>query len=105
MCVQKGSQNIERKEKERKISTLVELFDRVGLWNNGRKTVGMVCRPCQAEGTQSEAAYGRQIKREGPSYRERHKGRVHCRVCGEEMMSGSLAWHRMTQHGQFAEER
>ena len=32
-------------------STLVGLFDRVGLRNNVRKTVGMVCRPCQATGT------------------------------------------------------
>ena len=39
-------------------STLVGLFDRVGLQNNVRKTVGMVCRPCQAEGTQLGAAYG-----------------------------------------------
>ena len=105
MCVRKGSQNIERKEKERKISTLVELFDRVGLWNNGRKTVGMVCRPCQAEGTQSEAAYGRQIKREGPSYRERQKVRLQFRECGEDLAAGSLVGHRMTQHGQLAEER
>ena len=37
-------------------STLVGLFDRVVLWNNVCKTVGMVCRPCQAAGTQSEAA-------------------------------------------------
>ena len=30
-------------------STLVRLFDRVGLNMNVGKTVGMVCRPCQAE--------------------------------------------------------
>ena len=32
-------------------STLVDLFDRVRLQTNARKTVGMVCRPCQAAGT------------------------------------------------------
>ena len=32
--------------------TLVGLFDSVGLWTNGRKTVGMVFRLCQAAGTQ-----------------------------------------------------
>ena len=42
-------------------STLVGLFDRVGLKNNVGKTVGMVCHPCQATGTQSEAAYGRRM--------------------------------------------
>ena len=47
-------------------STLVGLFDRVGLQTNIRKTVGMVCRTCQAAGTQLEAAYGRQMTGEGP---------------------------------------
>ena len=36
-------------------STLIGLFNRVGLQTNVRKTVGMVCLPCQATGTQSEA--------------------------------------------------
>ena len=49
-------------------STLVELFDRVSLKTNVWKTVGMVCRPCQDAGTQSEAAYGKQMKGSGPSY-------------------------------------
>ena len=51
-------------------NTLVNLFDRVGLRNNVGKTVGMVCRTYQAAGTQSEAAYGRHIKVEGPTYQE-----------------------------------
>ena len=42
-------------------NTLVGLFDRVVLRNNYVKTVGMVCRPCQAAGNQSEAAYRRHI--------------------------------------------
>ena len=37
--------------------TLVGIFDRVGLRTNIRKTVRMVCRSCQAAGSQSEAAY------------------------------------------------
>ena len=32
-------------------NTLVVLFDRVGLRTNVGKTVDMVCRPCQAAGT------------------------------------------------------
>ena len=60
-------------------NTLVGLFDRVGLRTNIEKTVGMVCRPCQAAGNQLEAAYGRRITGEGSTYRERQKGRVHCR--------------------------
>ena len=46
--------------------TLVGLFDRVGLRTNVRKTVGMVCRPCQAAGTQSEVVYGRRMMGEVP---------------------------------------
>ena len=65
----------------------------------------MVCRPCQAAGNQLEAAYRRRITVEGPTYRERHKGRVHCRDCGEDMEARSLASHMMTQHGQVAEAR
>ena len=45
------------------------------------------------------------MKGEGPSYRERHKVRVQCRKCGEEMAAGSLAGYRMTQHGRAVEER
>ena len=51
-------------------STLVCLFDRVGMRTNVRKTVGMVFCPCRAEGTQSEVEYGQQMTGEGPSYRE-----------------------------------
>ena len=39
------------------LNTLVGLFYRVGLRTNVRKTVGMVYRPCQAAGNQSDAAY------------------------------------------------
>ena len=85
--------------------TLVGLFDREGLRTNVGKTVGMVCRPWQAAGTQSEAAYGRRMAGEGPTYWERQKGRVKCRERGEEMSEGSLEGHRMTQHRQATEER
>ena len=86
-------------------NTLVGLFDRVGLQTNFGKTVGMVYRPCQADGTMLEAAYGRRIMGEGPRYRERLKGRVSCRDCGEMMAEGSLASQLMTQHGRVAETR
>ena len=50
-------------------NTLVGLFDRVGLRTNVGKTVGMICRPCQLAGNQSEAAYGIRITGEVPIYR------------------------------------
>ena len=83
--------------------TLVGLFDRVGLRTNVGKTVGMVCRPCQAAGTQLEAAYGRLMAGEGLTYREQQKGWMYCRECGEEMAAGSLEGHKMTQHGRASE--
>ena len=41
--------------------TLVGSFKRVGLRTNVGNTVSMVCRPCQAAGTQSVAAYRRKM--------------------------------------------
>ena len=44
------------------LSTLVGLFDMVGLRTNVGKTFVMVCFLCQAAGNQSEVAYGRWMK-------------------------------------------
>ena len=86
-------------------STLVGLFDRLGLRTNVGKTVVMVCRPCRGWGTQSEVVYRRRMTGEGPSYRERQKGRVQCNECGEEMTIGSILGHMRAQHGRVAEGR
>ena len=87
------------------LSTLVGLFDRVGLRNNAKKTVGMDFYPCQAAGTQLKAAYMRRMTGEGPSYRERQMGWFQCKEYGEEMTLGSLAGHIQTQNGRAAEGR
>ena len=63
-------------------STLVILLDRVGLWTNVRNTVGMVCCPCQAAGTQSEVTYERRMTGEVPLYWERQRGRVQYKEWG-----------------------
>ena len=86
-------------------NALVGLFGLVGLRTNVGKTVSVVCRPCQEAGNKSEAAYGRKMTGEGPTYRERQKERVECGECGKEMTAGSLASHRMTQHGKAKEEQ
>ena len=80
-------------------STLVGLFDRVGLKTNVGNTVVMVCLPCLAVGTQLEAAYGQRVTGAGPSYRERHIFGVKCSECGEEVAPRSLSVHQQTQHG------
>ena len=59
-------------------STLVGLFNRVGLKTNVSKTVGIVCRPCQATGTQSEMKYGSTITGAGYLYHERQWGLCQC---------------------------
>ena len=40
---------------------LTGMFDRVGLQNNFRKTVGMVCRPCPEAGVRSDESYNRRM--------------------------------------------
>ena len=57
---------------------------------NVGKTFEMVCHSCQAEGTQSEAAYKQRITGVGPSYQERQRVRVQCMECGEEIPEGHL---------------
>ena len=49
-------------------SDLFGLFDMVVLRTNVGKTVSMVCCPGQAEGIQSDAAYGRRITGEVRTY-------------------------------------
>ena len=71
-------------------STLVGLVDRVVLRTNVGNKFVIVCRPCQAAGTQSEVAYGQRMTRKGPSYRERQKGRVQCKECGDKMALGLM---------------
>ena len=80
-------------------NTLVGLFERVGLRTNIGKTVSMACRLCPATGNQSEAAYGRKMTGNGPTYCKKRKKRVECGDCGKEMAAGSLETHLMIQHG------
>ena len=70
------------------LSTLVGLFDRVGMKKNTGKTSGMVFRLCQAVGTQSEAAYERPMTGAGNSYQERQHVEVQLLDCGGEMVLG-----------------
>ena len=84
-------------------TTLVGLFDRVGLNTNTGKTVSMTFRPCAAAGNQLEESYGHKTTGEGLTFRERKRERVECRDCRKEVEVGSLDSHRMSQHGKFRE--
>ena len=55
---------------------MVGLLYWVGLRTNVANTVGIVCRPYQSEGTQSEAACERRMTGAGPSYREIQRVRL-----------------------------
>ena len=84
-------------------NALVAIFDRVGLLNNVRKTVSMVCHPCQVRaGNRTEEAYSWRVTGVGKSYAERQQERVACEECGEVIAVGSMSIHLMTRHGKAA---
>ena len=87
-------------------SSLVAIFDRVGLQTNVDKTVSMACQPCRAgSGNRTAEGYRRRITGEGKSFRERQRERVACGECGAEIAAGSLSIHLMTRHGKATPQR
>ena len=64
---------------------LTGLFKQVGLKKNVKKTVRVVCHPCQAVGVRSDKAYTRQTKGAGGSYRERQREQINCLGCGTDL--------------------
>ena len=78
---------------------LTGILDRVGLRKNFRKTVGMVCQPCRADGVWADKAYKRRMMGYGRSYQERHRERVRCTECGKDLARGSLDTHYQNHHG------
>ena len=77
-------------------TTMARLFGRVALQKKNGKTVGTICCPCRAVGTQYEALYERRMTGEGLPYQERHKVIVQCPECGKEMEAGYMEVHRKT---------
>ena len=87
-------------------SSLVAIFDRVGLRTNVGKTVIMACHPCRAgAGNRTEAAYSRRLTGLGKTYAERQRERVACGECGAVIAVGSMLSHLMTRHGKAATGR
>ena len=79
--------------------TLTGLFDRVGLRKNAYKTVSMIFRPFQEAGTHLEGAYKWRVMGKGLTYRSRQRLIIQYPQFCEELVAGSLAVHRQTQHG------
>ena len=84
-------------------SSLVAIFDRVGLRNNVGEKVSMACHPCQAGGgNRTEAGYSRRLTEAGKTYTEQQRERVACREGGTVIAAGSMSIHMMTRHGKVA---
>ena len=77
--------------------TLTGMFDWVGLQTNIRKTVCMVCRPCQAAGVRAYEAYTQRMAGERRRFKERHPERVLFPECGKELAKGYLVTHCQNQ--------
>ena len=75
------------------------IFGGVGLQENFRKTMGMVCQSCRAAMVRADEAYTWRMAGEGQSFKERQQKRVLCPECGNEVAKMSLVVHRQTQHG------
>ena len=87
-------------------SSLVAIFDRVGLPTNVGKTVSMACHPCWAgAGNRTEAGYSRILTGVGKTYTEQQRERVACGECGTVITDGSMSSHMMTQYGKAATRR
>ena len=70
--------------------TLTGLFYWVGLNNNVRKTVGVVCHPCRAVGVRAYEAYIRRMTGVGRDSKETQREWVRCPKCGKYLTRGSL---------------
>ena len=65
------------------ISSLVDIFDRVGLRTNVNKTVSMACHPCRAGSVnRTMAGYSQRLTGVGKTFKERQREREAGRECG-----------------------
>ena len=74
--------------------TLTGLFDQVGLHINVRKTMGVVCRPCQAARVRTDESYTQRMAGEGWSFKEWQQERVICLESVKDMAKGSMVTYR-----------
>jgi exonuclease III len=79
---------------------LIELFERVGLVTNTRKTKAMVCIPGRIRTRLTDDVYNN--SRVGLMSREEwNRRRVECDICQQEVSAESLTSHLETQHDIF----
>jgi len=80
------------------LATMEDLFMRVGLYINGRKTKALTITPTISTSSISTTAYKRRMEGEGDSYRDRKKYRISCPICDTEMQARSLHTHYRAKH-------
>ena len=77
---------------QRAMNTLVELFERVGLITNTKKTEAMNCLVDKIRVSLSQEAYRNRL--EGHHrFRDHQRRRVTCDVCEADLAAGSLKSH------------
>ncbi len=75
-----------------------DLFLRVGLQVNSKKTKAMAIIPTVATTNISDAAYKRRMNGTGETYQERKQARISCPLCETAMQARSLTTHFRTKH-------
>ena len=84
---------------QRSIDIMEDLFGRLGLKANAKKTKAMVTVGCVDTIEQSTQAYGRRIGGVGKNHREREAEKVACPLCGVFLQRKSLRNHLRFKHG------
>ena len=97
-------ENENPKSLQKDIDILCNLFERVGLKTNTKKTKFMIIRGPSAPTALSEEAYNRMCKKRkreetSTKYGIWRRQRTKCNICNESLQKGSLQRHMEQQHG------
>ena len=77
---------------------LTGLFDRVGLWKNKKKAVGMVFQTFHISGRHSKEYYKGCMTGEGSNNQDCQRQCVRCPDCTSDLVEGYLETHRNMRH-------
>ena len=80
------------------LTTMVRMFEIVGLQTNLDKTKAMICTPGFIWGQQGSDVYKQRATGEGTKFWERKRTMVSCEMCGEKISASSLRYHMEITH-------
>jgi len=80
------------------LATMEDLFQRVGLHINGRKTKALTITPTISTTTISTVAYKRRMEGEGDTYRDCKRCCIQCPLCDVVIQARSLPTHYRAKH-------